>query len=158
MSKKPNDNGIEGGFVFLPWKVLNSEAYKNLSGSAAKMLPYFLGKLRGKQLSNWKEPRRYLETFTFSYPEAERYGCTRKTFSRVIEELEDAGFIKCVEHGGLRGKGKGYNKYLLSRDWEKPPKLAPVPKKIKKQDIINVQTQKLRNELEASKDIRDELF
>jgi hypothetical protein len=101
-------------FVPLPWELLNSEAYKNLPPSAAKALPYFLGKYKG----GWKDVERYLLEFTFSYGEARGLGFSRPTFSRVIRELIAFGFIDGVDRGGLRGEGKSCSVFRLSRRWE----------------------------------------
>jgi hypothetical protein len=102
-------------FVPLVWDLLNSRAYKKITGSSAKALPYFIGKIK----KGYRDPERYEESFNFSYPEAQRYGFSTATFSRIQKELKNIGFIDIVEKGGLRGKGKGYNKFRLSRRWEK---------------------------------------
>jgi len=101
-------------FVALTWDLLNSPAYKKLTPSAAKALPYFLGKVK----VGYNDPEKYIKTFPFSYPEAEKLGFSYATFSRIRKELEKIGFIERTEGGGLRGKGVGYSKYRLSRKWE----------------------------------------
>ena len=101
-------------FVALPWDVLNSRAYKELPASAAKALPYFLGKVK----LTWNDPERYTEVFTFSYPEGKGFGFASGTFSRTIDDLIKHGFIVLVEKGGLRGNRKGYNKFRLARQWK----------------------------------------
>lgn len=101
-------------FVPLTWDLLNSPAYKKLTFSAAKALPYFLGKVK----IHHGDTARYDTRFTFSYPEAEKLGFATATFSRITKELVLIGFIDFWEKGGLRGKGEGYNKYLLSKKWE----------------------------------------
>ena len=98
-------------FVALPWELLNSRAYIDLPPSASKALPYFLGKVK----RTWNDPARYSEIFTFSYPEGKRLGFAYGTFSRAIDDLVKHGFIILVEKGGLKGKGKGYSRYSLSR-------------------------------------------
>lgn len=152
MPARKNSNDLPKGFVKLPWELLNSEGYKALSGTAAKVLPYFLGKVRGPALSKWDNPRRYIERFKLSYPEAEKLGFPRQSFARAIRELENAGFIKIVEHGGLRGKGQGYNFYTLSEDWNPIKTMGPMEKtKLSKEEIINMQHKKLRDELNNHK-------
>jgi hypothetical protein len=100
-------------FVPLPWNLLNSEGYQKLPFAAAKALPYFFGKVK----TNFN-PQRYQSHFTFSYPEAKRYGFSFSTFSKVIKDLISFGFLDPVDRGGLRGFGKGYNVFKLSMRWE----------------------------------------
>jgi hypothetical protein len=101
-------------FVALLWEMLNSRAYKELNSSAAKALPYFLGKFRGA----YRDPQRYKFVFPFSYSEAEWLGFASSTFSRVIQELVRKGFIDPVDKGGLRSDGKSYNLFSLSERWK----------------------------------------
>lgn len=101
-------------FVALTWKMLNSSAYKKLTFSAAKALPYFLGKVK-LPLS---DPQRYSSPFSFSYTEAKKYGFANGTFSRVIIELMGKGFIDPQDKGGLRGDCKSLNLFTLSQRWE----------------------------------------
>jgi hypothetical protein len=110
-------------FVPLIWDLLNSPAYKKLTPSAAKALPYFLGKVKVK----YNDPEKYEKIFPFSYPEAEKLGFSTATFSRIHKELEEKGFIERAERGGLRGKSEGYSKYRLSRKWESYGKETTVP-------------------------------
>jgi hypothetical protein len=105
-------------FVALPWDILNSEAYRRLPASAAKALPYFLGRDGVKRLS-YGDPARYQTAFTFSYREAQRLGFAPKTFSRVVENLFAFGFLDPHQRGGLRGKGLGESEFRLSRRWER---------------------------------------
>lgn len=94
--------------------MLNSKAYINLPQSAAKALPYFLGKVK----KPFFDPERYLQIFELSYGEADRYGFACSTFSNVIQALVRHGFIDPVDKGGLRSDGKSYNKFRLSKRWE----------------------------------------
>ena len=118
-------------FVPLTWDLLNSPAYKELTPSSAKALPYFLGKVK----LGFNDPEKYEKYFNFPYPEAEKLGFSTATFSRIRKELEEKGFIERVERGGLRGKGEGYSKYTLSKKWELYGKETPAP--MKKADFIN---------------------
>ena len=102
-------------FVPLTWELLNSKAFKELCFAAGKCLPYFLGKSKIK----FHDPGKYTEQFTFSYPEAAKLGFARSTFAKCIRDLQAKGFIEWVEHGGLRGKGRGYNRFTLSKRWER---------------------------------------
>lgn len=77
-------------------------------------MPYFLGKVK----TGYHDPQKYLLDFTFSYPEAKRYGFAYSTFSKTIKALVAFGFIDPVDRGGLRGYQKGYNIFRLSKRWE----------------------------------------
>ncbi len=94
--------------------MLNSKAYHHLPFSAAKALPFFLGKVK----RNLNDPQRYVDTFPFSYKEGRRYGFAYSTFSTVIQILVASGFIDPVDKGGLRGASKSCNQFKLSQRWE----------------------------------------
>ncbi len=113
MARKKSGNKLPP-FVPLTWDLLNSEAYKQLPPSAAKALPYFIGKVK----MPWKDIERCSTEFTFSYPEAKRLGFSPATFSKVQRDLRKMGFLDIIERGGLRGHGKGYNRFKLSLRWE----------------------------------------
>ena len=113
MIKKKNGNKLPP-FVPLTWSMLNSKAYIELPPSSAKALPYFLGKVK----TGFNDPEKYTTEFTFSYPEGLRLGFSHTTFAKIIRDLEKFGFIEWTEQGGLRGKGRGYNRFKLSHLWE----------------------------------------
>jgi hypothetical protein len=113
MAKKFKDNRLPP-FVALPWEMLNSKAYKELAPSAAKLLPYFLGKVK----ISYNDLGRYTEQFALSFSEAQKYGFASSTFSRAYKELIEKGFIEITEHGGLRGDSKSCNKFKLSKKWQ----------------------------------------
>ena len=83
MSKRKPTNKLPP-FVALTWDMLNHRAYINLSPSAAKILPYFLGKI---QRIPFKDPARYSTAFAFRCSEAETLGFNRRTFWRALDEL-----------------------------------------------------------------------
>ena len=100
-------------FVALPWKILNSRAYKELRPSAGKALPYFLGKVKVP----YNNPQKNRIEFDFSYTEAKKYGFAYGTHHRTICGLVEKGFIDPVDKGGLRGCGRSYNLFRLSERW-----------------------------------------
>lgn len=102
-------------FVPLTWQMLNSEAYKSLNFASAKILPYFIGKVK----NSFHDPQRYSTDFSFSYREAIKLGFSRATHHRSILELVEKGFIDPIAKGGLRSDGKSSNLFRLSRRWEK---------------------------------------
>lgn len=101
-------------FVAMSWKLLNSDVYKNLSYPAAKILPHFLGKPQRP----FTDPEYFSIEFNLSYPEAEKLGFAKATFAKCVRELQEKGIIVRTERGGLRGNGKGYNRFRLSKQWE----------------------------------------
>ena len=101
-------------FVALTWEMLNSKAYKDLPASAAKALPYFLGKPK----FSYNDPQRYREEFSLSYKEAQKYGFAIATHHRSICELVEKGFIDPVDRGGLRGLGRSCSLFTLSWRWK----------------------------------------
>ena len=107
-------------FVPLTWEVLNSKAYIKLTSSAGKALPYFFGK-HGKDygiaFTKTKGSAFSGKPIEFTYAEAARLGFANRTFSRVIADLIDKGFIDMAGYGGMRGFCKTNNKFLLSARW-----------------------------------------
>ena len=101
-------------FVPLLWQMLNSRAFIELTPSACKALPYFLGKVK----LQIHDIQRYISEFSFSYREGKKLGFSPATFSKVIQSLVHFGFIDPVDKGGLRGDCKTSNVFKLSRRWE----------------------------------------
>jgi hypothetical protein len=99
----------------MSWDVLNSIAYKSLTHSAGKALPYFIGKPKAP----FNDPAQCNTDIHFPYAEAKRYGFAPGTFSKIIHELVAKGFLDPVDKGGLRCNGKSYNVFRMSRRWEK---------------------------------------
>jgi hypothetical protein len=113
-SRRRGKSGKLPPFVALTWRILNSQAYKDLPTSATKALPYFLGKVK----CGYNDPQRYLGEFVFPYSEGKKFGFAFGTFSKVIQDLVRFGFIDPVDKGGLRGDSKSYNVFRLSKRWE----------------------------------------
>ncbi len=113
-SKRPKKTKLPP-FVPLLWDILNHKAYKELPHSAAKALPYFLGKVQ----VHYREPARYTITFDFSYREASKLGFARGTHHRTICALTRVGFIDPVMRGGLRSMCYSSSQFKLSTRWTK---------------------------------------
>jgi hypothetical protein len=108
---------IEGGFVAMTWKMLNSKAFKKLPKSSAKILPYFLGKVKDHRHPD--DPARYTVQFSFTYSEAKQYGFGKSTFFKMLGDLVRFGFIDVIKKGGLRSQGgQADSLFRLSRRWE----------------------------------------
>jgi len=106
---------IDGGFVPLPWDILNSPAYTALKASACKILPFFLGKPK----ISLARSECYEMEFEFTYTEATSHGLSNATFRDARNDLIAKGFIDPTDKGGLRGAGRSSNKYRLSKRWKK---------------------------------------
>jgi len=103
-------------FVFLPWLVLNSMAYRDLSPSAAKLLPFLLGKARVE----WRDPDRLRIEFEYSITEAQRNGgLARATAQRAIHALHKHGFLEVVRRGKAFEDLRVSSKFKLSARWER---------------------------------------
>lgn len=117
MGRKRLNKLIQGGFVAMTWRMLNSKGYKALPASPAKVLPYFLGKV--KDAYHPDDPVRYVIDFPFTYSEAKKYGFGKSTFFDMLRNLARFGFIDVKMKGGLRSQGGSANSlYRLSKRWE----------------------------------------
>lgn len=113
--KRSGDKLKLAPFVAMTWEILNSEAYIKLTPSAGKALPYFRGK--GMKIVFSRNAEESNAEFVFSYDEAERLGFAPATYSRIIGELVEKGFVDQAGYGGLRGFCKSYSKFSLSNRW-----------------------------------------
>lgn len=113
MGRKKSGNKLPP-FVPMLWNLLHSKAYKALPPTAAKLLPYFLGKVQ----INPRHPEYYSTTFNFTYSEAENYKCARRTFYGVVSALIEYGFVDPVKRGGLRGMNMSSSIFKLSDRWK----------------------------------------
>jgi hypothetical protein len=102
-------------FVAISWAMLNHRAYIDLPPTAKGTLPYFLGKVKVPST----DPSYHHNEFSFTFSEAEKYGCARRSFYRVISALMDHGFIDPVRKGGRSGGRDTASLFRLSRRWEK---------------------------------------
>jgi hypothetical protein len=100
-------------FVAIDWKILNSDAFKALSGSSGKALPYFFGKPKKR----FNDASFYDVVFEYTHREAQRNGFSSRSHTRVIIQLVECGFLDPVDKGGLRGKGKSANRFRISKRW-----------------------------------------
>lgn len=101
-------------FVQIPWELLDSKAYTALPGNTAKALPLFMFKVK----IPYCYPERYTTEFTFTYSEAKAHGFCNGTFSKIIFELVDKGFIDPAHRGGKRSCGMTSSRFKLSTRWE----------------------------------------
>ena len=117
-TKYPKSHG-----VFYTRELLESEAYRELTGTQINVLNIFYLK---RQLLNSKTARRLkirLDSadmvrnngqIIFTYKEAENLGIKRATFTRSIDKLFLVGFIDIAEQGD-----NSPSKYAISDRWRK---------------------------------------
>jgi hypothetical protein len=118
MAKKRDK--IKGGFVPMTWDMLNSQAYKALPASSAKVLPFFLGKIKDAWSPN--DPVRYNTDFPFTYAEAKRLGFGKSTFRKMVRDLMKHGFINLTYHGHYKTAGpQASTLFRLSKRWQQYP-------------------------------------
>ena len=91
-------------FAAIQWRVLDSEAYADLTYSARSLLMLF-----ARQLT--KSNNGHLQA-TFSY--IKRYGISENTLSRAIHELITHGFVYCTRSGGFHQGAAQYAVTWLS--------------------------------------------
>jgi hypothetical protein len=101
-------------FVALRWDMLNHKSYIDLPPNAKGMLPYFLGKVK----IPFTDPTYYHAEFSLTYSEAEKYGCSRRTFYRVIECLISHGLIDPIRKGGRNGGRDLQSIFRISTRWQ----------------------------------------
>ena len=114
MAKKKSPYKIKN-FVAIRKEILISKAYIKLPPTARWMLPYFLWKVK----LPYSDPTYYHADFSLTFSEAEKYGCSKRTFYRVIEVLMEHGFIDPIRKGGRNGGRDTASIFRLSNRWEK---------------------------------------
>lgn len=110
--------------VYIPRGMLRSKAFIKLSGKSLKIFLIFLSRRdmrkipKGKGKGNKEWVCINNGEITLYYSEAEKkYGISRKTFSRIIDELVTLGFIDVARQG--IGVAKVPTLYSISDRWRK---------------------------------------
>jgi hypothetical protein len=94
-------NRIPGGFVIVPYVMMDTEAWKNLSGNAIKIYLEI-------HKRNW-EGIKYGEEFIMPYGYyRDKTGISKPAFYKILKSLTEQGFLEKTEHGGLFGKASKY--------------------------------------------------
>lgn len=101
--------------------MLKSDAYRDLSFSARAALPHFYEKCKHEKVGG-RRSKEFKHTnngeLVFTYKEAKNLGYARATFSKVLLELQEHGFIKMTQRGfGGVGEVSATSQFALSRDW-----------------------------------------
>lgn len=100
-------------FVPVTHQVLESKAFKALTGNAVRAYLYFMRICT--RVAKGKPDTATI--FNFTYSEAVKLGFCRRTFYNAIKDLIEHGFIDQVEVGGLRGAGHSSSQFKLSDRW-----------------------------------------
>jgi len=90
-------------FVAIPWEIIDSPAWKNLTNASRVALIHLKRKVVKPNPGE----------FSLSYNEMEEI-MNRHTFSKAIKQLEVFGFIKKEQYGGLYRRR---NFFRLSDEW-----------------------------------------
>lgn len=101
-------------------KLLESKAFNDLDGKAAKVLMWFLAKRRfirdrSSKRQEWVQTNNHEIIFTYDEAE-EQHGFNPQVFSRLLGELVSKGFIDIAKPG--IGVGRVATKYSISRRWQ----------------------------------------
>jgi len=119
--------GKYGHCVVLYDEIIDSKAWKSLSGTAIKVLIQFM-RMRYKKIEKAGKKKYCTEdnvnSLVLTQKKAEElWNMDRRTLTKAIRELIDYGFVDLVSHGFLRLKGaaagqKQPNVYSLSDRWK----------------------------------------
>ncbi len=101
----------KASFVKLDRNLMRSPAYKALKPTS---IAVYLQILYGHNGSNGSPSDPI-------YCPYSRIGLAPATIKKAIDELEEKGFIKCVERGGLYQKANGYALLQQWRLWKPSP-------------------------------------
>ena len=103
-------------------EMMESEVFRNLSGTAMWVLLRFLQK---QSWSHMKRGGRNIKIYensglTFTYTEAAHFNISGSTFHRTIKALVERGFLDVEHRGGTFGHGeiKDYTRFKLSQRWK----------------------------------------
>jgi hypothetical protein len=108
--------------MFIPRRMHRNQAFRKLNSSSIFVLFEFLSRRQLKQVPTRAGRKKDWiisnngEIF-FTYDEAKiKFGISRSTFRRAIDQLVDLGFIDIAHHGG--GMMKDASKYAISERWK----------------------------------------
>lgn len=84
---------IGGQFAGLPFNLIQSRAFAELTGTAVKILMLLMTRYNGRNNGH----------ISFAYSDAEKAGVARRSAQRAFIDLQDKGFIKQTKAGVYRG-------------------------------------------------------
>jgi len=100
-------NKGKDGFVPVPNVMIESEAWRQISGNAVKVYLIMCRVGYGSKLR-----------FYTKYNDIEKTGIDRHAIKKIIAELVDCGFIEVITRGGHNGKTWNKNLYRFSDLWK----------------------------------------
>ena len=105
--------------IFLEPGLIQSKAYLALSGTASKVLLWFMCRRQLSKVGHTGKEKWVIHNngeIYFTYSEAQnKYKLTRPRFQRAIDDLIDKGFIEINHHGG--GMMKDASTYSIIEKW-----------------------------------------
>lgn len=103
--------------VYLPWELLDSDAFKKLSAKGIQVLLRFYQKRTWADTKvNGKKKKVYNNNgLSFTYAEAEELGIGTSQYLEILKRLIELGFIDMEHQGG--GLARDYSRYALSERW-----------------------------------------
>ena len=120
--KKKNRSHLPVGGPFTPLlnELHDSDAYKSITGNAAKLYGYILRVARTVAVKTGTGSELFVQ-FDYTYTEAKKRGFSESTFRRSLKELWSKGFISVISIGGRttsEAYGRVPSRYQLSGAWK----------------------------------------
>jgi hypothetical protein len=105
--------------LFLEPELIQSLAFQKVSGTAVKVLIWFLRRRQLTKVGRAGKEKWVIKNngeIVFTYPDAKKnYGLTGPRFKRALEDLVAKGFIDINHHGG--GMVGDFSTYYISDRW-----------------------------------------
>jgi hypothetical protein len=105
--------------VYVEWELLESEAIKELSATAIRVLLRFMQKRTWSKVGRRGRKEVVYENkgLAFTYEEAADLDIKTDAFYRAVKKLVEVGFIDVDHQGGCYGKD--YSRYSVSNRWRR---------------------------------------
>lgn len=141
--------------TYVEWELLDSEATKELSATAIRVLLRFLQKRPWSKVGKGRQKGIVYQNngLVFTYEEAAALGIKADAFYRAVKRLVEVGFVDVDHYGGCYGKD--YSRYSLSDRWRSYGMVdfKPIVKKRSLQKGMDIQSnikRKLNREQDQS--------
>ncbi len=102
--------------VFIPWEMIENEAFRKLGATALRTLIRFLQKRRWEKSGRSRRPHYIKEPQPFTQAEAKYLGIGTTQHTENIKKLIELGFIDLEHQGGAYGQD--YSRYEFSERWK----------------------------------------
>jgi hypothetical protein len=120
-TRRPKGIAIKGRFTPILNDLHDSEAYRDLTGNAAKLYHRMdrVARMVALKLGSSSE---YEVSFNYTYSEIKRVlGFSESTIRRLLRELWEKGFISVIQIGGRtasNARGRMSSEYQLCDKWK----------------------------------------